>query len=189
MGGFCVSATGRCFLFGNRGNFTTFGRQSRQKVNAATRPRLAPRSQALRICVHGVPVGRSRTKSALDGRILCFRASACFTRRCFVLSYQYEKRAPSSIRCARFCYAFPSINRRSFSGVMPVCSAPSHLMHGPSPHLLHAARHLDSGIPACRGAARRARRRSCWANAASLRRFAQVLPPQSSQRVPRPLRS
>ena len=92
------------------------------------------RSQALRICIHGVPVGWSRTKSALDGRILCFRASACFTRRCFVLSYQYEKRVPFSIRCARFCYAFPSINRRSFSGVMPVCSAPSHLMHGPSPH-------------------------------------------------------
>ena len=31
----------RCFLFGIRGNLTTFGRQSRPKVDAATRPRPA----------------------------------------------------------------------------------------------------------------------------------------------------
>ena len=60
----------RCFLFGNRGNFTTFGRQSRPKVNAATQPRLAPARRRFAFACTAPPAGRSRTKSTLDGRIL-----------------------------------------------------------------------------------------------------------------------
>ena len=60
----------RCFLFGIRGNSTTFGRQSRPKVDAATRPRLAPARRRFAV-TYAAPVGRSLTKSVLDGRIWC----------------------------------------------------------------------------------------------------------------------
>ena len=60
----------RCFLFGIRGNLTTFGRQSRPKVDAATRPRLASARRRFAVS-YAAPVGRSLTKSVLDGRIWC----------------------------------------------------------------------------------------------------------------------
>ena len=60
----------RCFLFGIRGNLTTFGRQSRPKVDAATRPRLASARRRFAV-TYAAPVGRSLTKSVLDGRIWC----------------------------------------------------------------------------------------------------------------------
>ena len=60
----------RCFLFGIRGNLTTFGRQSRPKADAATRPRLAPARRRFAV-TYAAAVGRSLTKSVLDGRIWC----------------------------------------------------------------------------------------------------------------------
>ena len=60
----------RCFLFGIRGNLTTFGRQSRPKVDAATRPRLASARRRFAV-TYAAPVGRSLAKFVLDGRIWC----------------------------------------------------------------------------------------------------------------------
>ena len=85
----------RCFLFGIRGNLTTFGRQSRPKVDAATRPRLA--SARRRVAVtYAAPVGRSLTKSVLDGRIWCLWTGCRFARRA---PCPIKKRAHP--RCAR----------------------------------------------------------------------------------------
>ena len=117
--------TDRCFLFGIRENITTFGRQSRPKVDAATRPRLAPARSlttfgqpwadkarkgvkqnspvdcfVARVIRLTAPVSRSLTKTALDGRILCLWAGWQLHGAPALYPQNAKKRAHP--RCARF---------------------------------------------------------------------------------------
>ena len=85
-------------------------------------------------------VSRSKKKAPVIDRCFLFgnrcllKKSAAASILPIHASHPTAEQRVHLLRCTRCFHSIPSIRRISFSSVIPVCSSPSHLTHGPLPH-------------------------------------------------------